>query len=130
MAVKKKKKTIYDKTDIYKEEIEPLVVSAMRLCVKHDIPFIFQCAVANDAKTTTYAGDFWLTGSGQINLSEDRFERYLAVMNGFETYWPTYKGTFDDAQKLMSGIDGKGIPESYETPLTEYEAGETPEDDE
>lgn len=123
MAEKKtsKKKTVYDKKKIYQNEIAPHVVQAMRLCVKHNIPFFFQCAVANTEKETTYAGDFWLTGAGQINLADDRFERHLAVMNGFDTYWPTYRETFKAAQNMLSGIEGDMIPESYETPFTEYE---------
>lgn len=114
--------TIYDKRKIYEKDIAPLIVEAMKKCVVNDIPFMFQCAVQNTEKKTVYDGDMYLTGSAGITLTNDRFERHLAVMNGFETHWPGMSIPFNEAEAAYNGqLSDFELPRSYQELYSEVE---------
>ncbi len=73
---------VFDYTEIYQKEILPKIDEIKKVCVKNKIPFLISCAPKNTQTDTTYYNDGILTGSMNINLYDDRFERYLLVING------------------------------------------------
>lgn len=62
-----------------------LVKQFQEYCVMNDIPFYLSIAISEDGKHTRYANKGNLPSSMGINLSDDRYGRYLAVAAGFET---------------------------------------------
>lgn len=76
--------TVYDKTDIYEKEIVPKLTEIKRICELNDIPFFSCVAAKNDENGTIYKYEGILTGSKQINLHDDHFEKHLCVANGFD----------------------------------------------
>lgn len=76
--------TIYDKTEIYEKEIVPKLAEIKKICELNDIPFFNCVAVKNAEDGTVYKYDGILTGSKQIKLADDQFEKHLCVANGFD----------------------------------------------
>ncbi|MBQ7424880.1 MAG: hypothetical protein IJV21_01295, partial [Lachnospiraceae bacterium] len=69
----------YDYTDIYKEQIEPLINRIQQICIDHNMPVFFACAVKNKNGKTDYKMDGIMTGSNSIKLYQDYFEIFLDV---------------------------------------------------
>ncbi len=79
----------YDVSQLYKDEIEPLLLQIKTICIKNKIPFFSTCAIKNyqDEKNggvTEYANDGVLTGSNSIGLYHDKIEKILLVLKGVE----------------------------------------------
>ena len=79
-----KQYTEYDKKDIYDEKIAPLVAEMRRTCKLNKIPFFITTAVSNKKGVTKYCNDGVMPGSNSIELHEDRFRKYLLVLQGAE----------------------------------------------
>jgi hypothetical protein len=78
--------TKYDKTEIYENEgIVDLMVKLKQKCGKFDIPMIVTFALKNDENGTEYKTEMISAVSSGINLKEDRFVKFVNVMNGFDT---------------------------------------------
>lgn len=69
----------YDKTQVYKNEILPLITQMKKICSLNNMPIFFSCAVKNTNGDTSYAKEGFLTGSNKIGLYKDLFPTYLAV---------------------------------------------------
>ena len=76
--------TIYNQAKLYKDSIYPLISEIKKICKINKIPFMCTCAVANTSEGTVYRHDGVPTGSLEVNLCDDQFERLLCVMNGFD----------------------------------------------
>lgn len=72
--------THFDKEQIYKKEIAPLLLKIRSICKINNIPFASAFAIKNDDKETTYEFNGVLTGSMHVNLADDRFERVVIAM--------------------------------------------------
>ncbi len=72
--------TVYDKTKLYKSDIEPLVKEIEIKCKLNNIPFVCTFAIKNDAKDTVYKNTGVLTGSMGVHLTDDCFENYLVAL--------------------------------------------------
>ena len=74
--------TVYDKKAEYKSTIAPILKQLIKECTKNKIPMFVSFAPANDEEETTYVNDGVLTGSMNITLKDDLFEKYLGVLHG------------------------------------------------
>lgn len=74
--------TIYDKTELYKEEIAPLVAEIRKICAINNLPFFFSCPVSNDDKGTVYKTTGHMTGAANIELKDDLFRKYMLLIRG------------------------------------------------
>lgn len=79
-----KKSTIYNKEEIYKQKIVPLIDQMKKIAALNDLPFFVCVASANTDKHTTYRYDGVLTGYLGFNLADDQFKKHLCVANGFD----------------------------------------------
>lgn len=78
--------TKYDKTEIYETEgIIDLLFKLKQQCGKNGIPMIVTVAIKNDENGTEYKTEMVSAVSSGINLKEDRFVKFVNVMNGFDT---------------------------------------------
>lgn len=74
--------TEFDYQSLYTSKIEPLLAEMKIICKLNKIPFFFAIATKNINGKTTYKNDGVLTGSNEIGLYDDMFERFLMVMHG------------------------------------------------
>lgn len=74
--------TIFDKKDIYKKELAPLVASILKICTREKIPFHIAMAVKNDEEGTEYVNDGYTTGANSINLVDDKIRYHLMIDGG------------------------------------------------
>ena len=47
----------FDKTEIYKKEIEPLVKKIKSVCTRNDIPMFFTAMTENSDESSSYVSD-------------------------------------------------------------------------
>ena len=78
------KRTYYNATDVYEENIRPLVNKLKLECYKAKIPFFLTVAVSNDELSTDYKFDGLLTGSLELKLTNDRFGDIVCVSKGIK----------------------------------------------
>ena len=84
--MRKNEITKYDKTEIYETEgIIDLLFKLKQQCGKNGIPMIVTVAIKNDENGTEYKTEMVSAVSSGINLKEDRFVKFVNVMNGFDT---------------------------------------------
>lgn len=97
----------YDKSQVVKDEIRPLLLEMKKICRINNIPFFFSCAAANSEKKTVYTNEGVLTGSLGIDLTDDKFEKYLMVLRGAELQPLGAITQFDDdaMQYILSGAE-------------------------
>ena len=74
--------TLFNKRDVYERDIKPHVDQIIKVCVINKIPFLSTCVVESAPSYTKYANNGYLTGSSDIHLADDQFERQLLVMRG------------------------------------------------
>ena len=72
----------YNMQNVYNAEILPHVNEIKKICKVQNIPFFISTAVRNENNKTKYVNDGVLTGSNQIGLYNDMFEKFLLVMHG------------------------------------------------
>lgn len=80
--------TVYNEEKLYEEKLLPLITEIKKICVLSKIPCFTCVATANSSKGTTYKYDGVLTGTLNVNLSDDRFAKHLCVANGFDVHAP------------------------------------------
>lgn len=99
--------TEYDKSQVFKDEIRPILLELKKKCRINNIPFFFSCAEANSEKKTSYSNEGVLTGSLGIDLTDDKFEKYLMVLRGAELQPLGAITQFEDdaMQYIMSGAE-------------------------
>lgn len=79
----------FDRTNEYKNSIEPLLQEIRAKCYAAEIPFFFLAAVADAKGVTEYKSEIVDTYPNGISLSNDVFPKLLNVMNGFDTIPPS-----------------------------------------
>ena len=79
----------FNKEEVYREKLAPLVKKLSQACAINNIPFLFVTATSDTGNKTSYhyAGNF--PGSIGLRLSENRFPKHFAVMHGFGVYHPS-----------------------------------------
>lgn len=76
---------MYDRTEVYKKEIEPLIKEINQICAVKDIPYFMAFAVKDSEKSTKYVSEGNIPSHMDINpLKDDKFGKFLAVLRGFE----------------------------------------------
>lgn len=78
----------FNKTEIYKEKIEPIVQQLVGLCSAYDIPMFLAACVKDNGKTSEYKKEMVSTASHDIELANDIFPDLVAVTLGFTTIPP------------------------------------------
>ena len=73
---------IFDKKEIYKDEIEPLIKKIKSVCARERLPFMFSIAVNNSKRKTQYINDGIYTGSLDMNHFDNFFEKMLLLLCG------------------------------------------------
>lgn len=77
--------TVFDKTEEFKSEIEPLLDQIKSLCTVKGIPFFMTACIKNDANGSEYYTDGRFCGSGGFILKDDRITKHFNVATGFDT---------------------------------------------
>lgn len=72
----------YDLQALYKSKVEPHLTEMKKVCKLNNLPFFFTIAVKNEKGKTKYLNDGVLTGSNNVGLYNDMFEKFLLVMHG------------------------------------------------
>lgn len=80
--------TVFNKTEIYKTQVKPLIQKAMNICSANDMPMFFACCTENDEKKSEYVKECVSPQSHGVRLSQDYFSNLIAVTLGFITYPP------------------------------------------
>lgn len=95
--------TIYDKSDVYKREVKPLIDNIKKVCVVNNIPIFISCAISNSEEKTEYKTDGIMTGSAGINLKNDKLEDFLMVLRGakLESFGALKKFESDEMDYIM-----------------------------
>ena len=87
--------TVFDKTEIYENEILPVVAHLRQLCSMNEIPMFLSIAVKNDESGTEYRNDMISAVSTGIVLKDEHLTNHVNVINGFETVPKKEFDTFD-----------------------------------
>ncbi len=74
--------TEYNMQNLYTSQILPHINEIKKICKINNLPFFISLAVRNEKGKTKYINDGVLTGSNQIGLYNDMFEKFLLVMHG------------------------------------------------
>lgn len=86
----------YNKTSVYRSDIEPLVKKLASLCYENGLPCFISVALSNtsDGKTA-YASDLVSPDKVQVSLNDDQISRHVNILNGFHTKLPEDPVTLD-----------------------------------
>lgn len=87
--------TVFDKTDIYENEVLPIVEHLRMVCSKNEIPMFLTIAVKNDDNGTVYKNEMISAVSAGIHLKNEHLVNHVNVMNGFDTVPKKEFDTFD-----------------------------------
>ena len=85
MPKKKKAISVFDKKDVYEQEIAPIVKELLRACSINDVPVFVSCCVANSEEKAEYKHEMLAPEVRNLKLSDDLFMKFTAVTLGFET---------------------------------------------
>ena len=85
----------FDRTAEYNNEIIDLVLKLRSACNRNKIPMFVSLCVKNDEKGSTYKNEMVSAVSSGSDLEDDKFVKFVNVLNGFETV-PKHDDTFDD----------------------------------
>lgn len=83
-----KNATRYDKTNLYKHDIDPLVQEVAQKCEDAQIPYFFSAAVANNEEETEYANRANGAVAEGITLTDDQITKHINVAAGFAVILP------------------------------------------
>ena len=73
---------VYNKTDVYNEEIKDLVKRILLICDKEKIPMFMSFAVQNDENGTKYISEMQSAASHGIELEKDLLVKHALVIAG------------------------------------------------
>ena len=79
-----KEYTIFDKTDIYNEEIQPILDKLDIVCKANKIPYFFTACVKNDETESEYRNEGNLCGSNEFVLKTDKITDFFRILCGFK----------------------------------------------
>lgn len=77
--------TTFNKKDVFKEKIEPLILALKKACNEEKLPVFITVCVKNDKDDTEYENDMIGPVISDIKLKNDVFPHLVNVMNGFDT---------------------------------------------
>ena len=83
----------YNLQSLYTNKILPHLNEIRKICKVNNLPYFFSTAVKNEKEKTKYINDGVLTGSNNIGLYNDMFEKFLLVMHGGKV---NYKEDLDE----------------------------------
>ena len=75
--------TVFDRTEAYKKNVEPLVKKIKNECSVLHIPFFFSACVKNSEEGSVYKNESHPCGSGGYKLKDDRITPHLGITLGF-----------------------------------------------
>ncbi len=76
--------TIYDNTDVFKNEIQQKLDELMILCSQYQIPMFITFAVKNTVNDTEYYNDQISCANADVTLTNNLIPKLVDVMNGFD----------------------------------------------
>lgn len=82
------KYSVFDKKDIFEEEIEETLKKLTSLLRHYEIPYFFAIALKSDAEGTEYdfeSHDEWISS---CHMKDDKIPKFINVVNGFKTVLP------------------------------------------
>lgn len=77
----------YDKEEVFKEEIEPILKQLLQACNINRIPMFTCVAVKNTKDATTYKTQVLSPAQYNFNLADNKFTDFINIMNGFQTFY-------------------------------------------
>lgn len=77
----------FDKTEFYKETLQPILSQLKMECASHNVPFFVTVVTKNSEAGTEYHSDMVLA-SAKTQLADDRISKMLLHMRGFPTVLP------------------------------------------
>lgn len=99
----KRKITKYDKTEVYKKEIAPIISDLKVACTFAGLPMFVTVAIKNDDKTgTTYESSIVQASTG-YKMADPCINTILMHMNGFPVDYPDY--IKEDIRELRDYLD-------------------------
>lgn len=78
---------MFDKKDVYVNEIQPLIIKIREICSNEKLPMFFAVAVADNGEKTTYEYET-IHAVAEKKLSDDHIASSLLVINGFDLDYP------------------------------------------
>jgi hypothetical protein len=78
------KVTVYDKEELFKKDVKPLLDELMRVCAVNKIPAFFTCAVKSLPDQTVYSSDMFSGVTNNVTLKNDNIVKMANVLNGFD----------------------------------------------
>ena len=80
----KKELSVYDHTELYNNQVVPLLKQIDIICKANKIPFLFCACIKNDENGSEYTYEGNLCGSNNIVLKEDKMTDFLRILAGFK----------------------------------------------
>lgn len=96
--------TPFNKEDVYKEQIEPLINELMKKCTIYNIPMFVTCCVSNNDKGSEYKNQAVTPDTHGLNLADDNIQKHIGLLLGFDVIYHL-EDDFDyedDATKVSS----------------------------
>ena len=82
--MKKKELSVFDKRELFEEEVTPLLEEIKTFCKVNKIPFFFSACVKNDNEGSEYIHDGNLCESNKIVLTDDKITDFIRILCGFK----------------------------------------------
>lgn len=79
---------IFDKEELFEQEIQPVLDHLKSLLRHYDLPFFFAVAIKSEENGTKYiyeSHDVWSTSR---HMKDDKIPGFIKVVNGFKTVLP------------------------------------------
>ena len=77
--------TVFNKRDVFKDKIEPLISALKKACNEEKMPMFITVCVKNNKSETEYENDMISPAITETKLNDDVFPNLVNVMNGFDT---------------------------------------------
>lgn len=85
----------FDQTELYNTKISFLVHELISECNRAKIPVFVSVCTKNDESGTTYKNNMVSAVLSNIKLTDDKFVKFVNVINGFDTVPKADLDTFD-----------------------------------
>lgn len=77
--------TEFNKNEVYEALVVPKIRELLQICNRERIPVFISACTKSDKKGTEYKSDMYAALSNDIILKDDKFTKFVNVINGFET---------------------------------------------
>lgn len=120
------KNNSFNKQNIYRTQLKPLLKQLLLICSDNDIPIYIDIAVANTDKTTKYETEFLSAGSYGYRLAKDNLVKYALIRNGFSVYPGHNRPYLEEAlPQYLSTLDEDSIHDVTQDQDGKVEAAES-----